>query len=141
MDEALPARRSAARPPGNATSWVTCSAAVRPGVKATRERLRFGLYAAHLLTLFGIALSNIALGVAALASRCCGIPPTRSSAGPSAARPRPGLRRSAHRRGPVLAGPGDQLGGLRELFTLAALPLALGSVGERAPGALARSMP
>ncbi len=100
---------------------------------ATRERLRFGLYASHLLTLFGIALSNIALGVALLA-----YPFLRGSAKESFRRARPLLMAALVYSGLLVVAilfsqdPPTSVEALRELFTLAALPLALGSIaGER----------
>jgi len=104
-----------------------------PWVAATRERLRFGLYAAHLLTLFGIALSNIALGVAVLA-----FPALRDPADAVYRRARPLLVAALIYAGLLVVAVlfsqnlATSFGGLRELFTLAALPLALGSIaGER----------
>lgn len=104
-----------------------------PWVAATRERVRFGLYAAHLLTLFGIALSNIALGVAVLA-----FPALRDPADAVFRRARPLLVAALIYAGLLVVAvlfsqdPATSFGGLRELFTLAALPLALGSIaGER----------
>ena len=82
-----------------------------PSNPATRERLRFGLYAAHLLTLFGLALSNVALALALLA-----FPALRDRADPGFRRARPLLvavarlrRAPAWSRWPLLAGSGDEL--------------------------------
>ncbi len=104
-----------------------------PGDPATRERLRFGLYAAHLLTLFGIALSNVALGLALLA-----FPALRNRPDGSFRRARPLLVAALAYAALLLVAvafsqdPLTSLDGLRELFTLAALPLAIGSIaGER----------
>ena len=100
---------------------------------ATRERLRFGLYALHLLTLFGIALSNVALGIALLV-----YPAFRKPADPAFRRARPLLVAALVYAGLLLVAvvfsqdPATSVDGLRELFTLAALPLAVGSIaGER----------
>ena len=100
---------------------------------ATRERLRFGLYAAHLLTLFGIALSNVALGLALLA-----FPALRQPAERAFRRARPLLVAALVYAGLLLVAmvfsqdPATSFEALRELFTLAALPLAIGSIaGER----------
>ena len=100
---------------------------------SSRERWRFGLYASHLLTLFGIALSNILLGVAILASPWLAERPVRA------------LRRG--RTMLVLLAiyvallalsiftsqdPRESYRSLSEVITLAALPVALLSVsGER----------
>ena len=98
-----------------------------------RERLRFGLYAAHLLTLFGIALSNIALGLAVLA-----FPALRQRADPAIRRARPLLAAAAVYAGLLLLTvalsqhPATSFDALRELFTLLGLPLAIASIaGER----------
>lgn len=104
-----------------------------PWKAATRERLRFGLYAAHLLTLFGIALSNVALGLALLA-----FPALREPSERAFRRARPLLVAALVYAGLLVVAmvfsqdPATSLEALRELFTLAALPLAVGSVaGER----------
>ncbi len=104
-----------------------------PSNAATRERLRFGLYAAHLLTLFGIALSNVALGIAVLA-----FPALRDRTDPGFQRARPLLVAVGVYGGLLLVAvvfsqdPATSFTALRELFTLAALPLAIGSIaGER----------
>ena len=104
-----------------------------PGNAATPERLRYGLYTAHLLTLFGIALSNVVLGIAILV-----FPALREPADPGFRRARPLLLAMAIYAGLLLVAvafsqdPATSVGGLRELFTLAALPLAIGSIaGER----------
>ncbi len=104
-----------------------------PWNAATRERLRFGIYAAHLLTLFGIALSNVALGLGLLL-----FPALRDPDGSALRRARP-LLVAAAVYAVLLAvavlfslDPAASLDALRELFTLAALPLAIGSIaGER----------
>lgn len=101
--------------------------------RARRERWRFGLYAAHLLTLFGLAISNIALGIAVLAAPFL----------------RPRVRDAFRGARPLLLALGFYIAwltvavlfsqepraswhGFAELFSLAALPLALISVaGER----------
>lgn len=100
---------------------------------ATRERVRFGLYASHLLTLFGIALSNLALGLGLLA-----YPVLRDPAVESLRRARPLLVAALVYSGLLVVAvvfsqdSATSLTALRELFTLAALPLALGSIaGER----------
>ncbi len=104
-----------------------------PWSAATRDRLRFGLYAAHLLTLFGIALSNFALGLALLA-----FPALRDPAQENFHRARPLLVAALVYAGLLVVtalfshSPATSLPALRELFTLAALPLAVGSIaGER----------
>ncbi len=101
--------------------------------QASRERLRFGLYAAHLLTLFGIALSNVALGFALLF-----FPALRDRSDPGFRRARPLLVAAAAYGGLLIVAVlfsqdrATSVGSLRELFTLAALPLAIGSIaGER----------
>ena len=104
-----------------------------PWTPATRERLRFGLYAAHLLTLFGIALSNVALGLGITL-----FPLLREARDAAFRRARP-LLLAALVYAALLAiavvfsqDPATSLDALRELFTLAALPLAIGSIaGER----------
>ena len=104
-----------------------------PWNAATRERLRFGLYTAHLLTLFGIALSNVALGLGLLL-----FPALREPASDAFRRARP-LLVAALVYAALLAiavvfsqDPATSFDALRELFTLAALPLAIGSIaGER----------
>lgn len=100
---------------------------------ATRERVRFGLYASHLLTLFGIALSNLALGLGLLA-----YPVLRDPALESLRRARPLLVAALVYSGLLVVAvvfsqdSATSLTALRELFTLAALPLAVGSIaGER----------
>ena len=104
-----------------------------PWKAAARERLRFGLYAAHLLTLFGIAISNVALGLALLA-----FPTLREPGDSGFRRARPLLVAALVYSGLLVVAvvfsqhPATSFGALRELFTLAALPLALGSItGER----------
>ena len=104
-----------------------------PWSAPTRERLRFGLYASHLLTLFGIALSNVALGLALLV-----FPVLREKGDENFRCARPLLVAGLVYAGLLLVAvvfsqdPATSLGGLRELFTLAALPLAVGSIaGER----------
>lgn len=94
-----------------------------------RERWRFGIYAGHLLTLFGIALSNLFLGLAALASPWL------------AERPLESLRRGRRIWIPVglyvlfllvsvacSRDPRASVSGLSELFSLVTLPLALLSI-------------
>lgn len=104
-----------------------------PWNAAQRSTWRFGLYAAHLLTLFGIALSNLALGVALLA-----YPALRDRTDSGFQRARPLLVAVAVYGGLLLVAvlfsqdPATSFPALRELFTLAALPLAIGSIaGER----------
>lgn len=104
-----------------------------PASSERRERWGFALYAAHLAALFGLAASNIVLGVAYLAS-------------PWSARGRLGR---LDRGRPLLAAAGlyylflmaavaasaeplESLGALGELFALGTLPLALLTLrGER----------
>ncbi len=100
---------------------------------AKRERLRFGLCAAQLLTLFGLALSNVVLGIAYLA-----FPALREPEDPAFRRARPLLVAVLVYYGLLVVAvvfsqdPATSADKLRELFTLAALPLALGSIaGER----------
>ncbi|MEO8275459.1 MAG: O-antigen ligase family protein [Thermoanaerobaculia bacterium] len=116
----------------------------------TRERLRFGLYAAHLLTLFGIALSNVTLGVALLlfpalrAKRSARVAPSRVAPSEDEgdlaafARARPLLIAVLVYAALLVVAvifsldSATSVDALRELFTLAALPLAIGSIsGER----------
>lgn len=104
-----------------------------PRSEASRERLRFGLYTAHLLTLFGIALSNVALGLALLF-----FPALRTPGDPGFRRARPLLVAAAFYGGLLVVAvlfsqnPAASVDALSELFTLAALPLAIGSIaGER----------
>jgi putative inorganic carbon (hco3(-)) transporter len=104
-----------------------------PWTAAARERLRFGLYAGHLLTLFGIALSNFVLGLALLL-----YPALRDPQNLNFRRARPLLVAAALYSGLiVLAFAFSQdlrtsFDSLRELFTIAAVPLAIGSIaGER----------
>lgn len=104
-----------------------------PWNAATRERLRFGIYASHLLTLFGIALSNVALGLGLLL-----YPALRDPDGSAFRRARPLLVAAAVYAALLAVAvlfsldPAASLDALRELFTLAALPLAIGSIaGER----------
>ncbi len=104
-----------------------------PSHAAQRANWRFGLYAAHLLTLFGIALSNFALAVALLA-----FPALRDRADPGFRRARP-LLVAVGVYGALLVvavgfsqDPATSFTALREIFTLTALPLAIGSIaGER----------
>ena len=98
-----------------------------------RERWRFSLYAAHLLTLFGIALSNIALAIALLAS-----PFLAEQPGPALRRGRPVLLLLALYVVLLVlsvvfsSDPQLSVWGLSEIVSLAALPLALVSIsGER----------
>lgn len=104
-----------------------------PWNAATRENLRFGIYASHLLTLFGIALSNVALGLGLLLFSAL-----RDPDGSAFRRARPLLVAAAAYAALLLVAvlfsqdPAASLDALRELFTLAALPLAIGSIaGER----------
>jgi O-antigen ligase len=104
-----------------------------PWNEAARERLRFGLYAAPLLTLFGIALSNVFLALALLA-----YPALRDPSDPIFDRARPLLVAALVYCGLLVVAvffsqdPGVSVDSLSELFTLAALPLAVGSIaGER----------
>ena len=101
-----------------------------PSNPAQRASWRFGLYAAHLLTLFGLALSNFALAVALLA-----FPALRDRADPGFRRARP-LLVAVGVYGALLVvavgfsqDPATSFTALRELFTLTALPLAIGSIG------------
>ncbi|MBP7588193.1 MAG: O-antigen ligase family protein [Thermoanaerobaculia bacterium] len=100
---------------------------------ATRERLRFGLYASHLLTLFGIALSNVTLGLGLVL-----FPALREPGEAGFRRARPLLVAAAVYAALLAVAvlfsqdPATSFDALRELFTLAALPLAIGSIaGER----------
>ncbi len=100
---------------------------------ARRERWRFGLYVAHLLTLFGLAISNVVLGIAVLAAPFLGV---REPA--AVRRARPLLLALAFYvvwlAVAVLFSqePGASWRGFAEIFALSALPLALFSVsGER----------
>lgn len=107
------------------------------------RRVAFGLFAAHLWTVFGLALSNVLLGLSILAA------PFAWSGGPQAVPAREDLGRSLRRGAPLLAAlglyvafllvslaasldPGQSRRVLSELFNLAVLPLALLLVrGER----------
>ncbi len=98
-----------------------------------RERWRFGLYAAHLLTLFGLAISNVALGLGLLAA-----PWLRDRELAVWRRARPLLLALAAYVAWLLVAvvfsqePRASVRELAEIFALAALPLALLSVaGER----------
>ncbi|MEO7794435.1 MAG: O-antigen ligase family protein [Thermoanaerobaculia bacterium] len=104
-----------------------------PWNAAARERLRFGLYTSHLLTLFGIALSNVALGVGLLL-----FPALREPGDRGFRRARPLLLAALVYGGLLVVAvvfsqdPATSVDELSELFTLAALPLAIGSIaGER----------
>ncbi|MEO8196699.1 MAG: O-antigen ligase family protein [Thermoanaerobaculia bacterium] len=104
-----------------------------PWSAESRERLRFGLYASHLLTLFGIAVSNVALGLAILA-----YPALRNPADEVFRRARPLLLATLAYSALLVVSvlfsqePATSFASLSEFFTLAALPLALGSLaGER----------
>jgi len=104
-----------------------------PWNAATRERLRFGVYASHLLTLFGIALSNVTLGLGLLL-----YPALREPGWEAFRRARPLLAATAVYAALLAVAvlfsqdPAASFDALRELFTLAAIPLAIGSIaGER----------
>ena len=100
-----------------------------PRSSSGRERWRFAFYSGHLLALFGIALSNVLLGLGLLTA-----PFLRARQPGLLRRGRPLLIAAAVYVLFLLAAiacsraPRESLVALRELFTLAALPLAIAAI-------------